>query len=279
MDTGTGLTILAPSALMLKVLGPSADYVGEGIQQWTERRVQNVNRVFLRAAEKLGPERLEQEGSVPPRVLKGILEEAPFCDDELCAEYLGGALATARAGTPRDDRATTLIALVAGLSTYQIRTHYVMYYSAQRLLAERDINLGDQQTRNQHGAFFLPDSLWTSGMDFSEEERGKELFPSIVDHVVYGLSREELIDNRMLGTGGPGYLAEQFERDFPEPGIVFRISMLGLELFTAAHGMAGRPALCFQGSSKQFQIDKGLDLDGEAISLSELPVLPTGDSS
>lgn len=87
------IALLGPAYLVGKILGPTADYIGEGVREWTQRRTENVKRVFLRAGDKLGDE-LEQPGAVPPRVLKAVLDEAQFADDELMADYLGGVLAT-----------------------------------------------------------------------------------------------------------------------------------------------------------------------------------------
>lgn len=46
MKPGTGLTILGTAVgsakLVEKLLGPTADYLGEGLRQWTEKRVENV---------------------------------------------------------------------------------------------------------------------------------------------------------------------------------------------------------------------------------------------
>src|SRR4051794_30772500 len=120
-DIGTGLELLGPSLLVPKLLGPTADYVGEGVRTWTERRVENVQRVFEKAGRKISPEELERPGRVPPRVLKGVLEEGSFWDDELAAEYLGGVLASSRTEASRDDRAASLISLVGRLSTYALR--------------------------------------------------------------------------------------------------------------------------------------------------------------
>jgi hypothetical protein len=93
MDPGTGLTILGTALgsakLVEKLLGPTAEYIGGGIKNWTEHRLSNVSRVFRNATDRLG-ERLNEPGAVPPKVLKGILDAGSFCDDELTAQYLGG---------------------------------------------------------------------------------------------------------------------------------------------------------------------------------------------
>src|SRR4051812_30456729 len=95
------LTLLGPAYLVGKVLGPTADYVGEGVRDWTERRAENVQSVFRKAGRKLGDE-LDEPGGVPPRVLKGVLEEGQFAEDDLTREYLGGVLASSRTSSARD---------------------------------------------------------------------------------------------------------------------------------------------------------------------------------
>ena len=155
MDPGTQLIESAAGGLMGRVLGPTADYVGVGLQLWTEKRVNNVKRIFQKAEKRLGPD-IDRPGSVPPRVLKGILDDGSFIEDELGAEYLGGVLASSRSETDRDDRGTTLVALVGRLSTYQLRLHYIFYVLCQRGVAgKNDLNLGQQDIRKTQARCFL----------------------------------------------------------------------------------------------------------------------------
>ena len=111
-----------------------------------------MRRVFAHAERKLGPEQLEAPGAVPPRVLKGVLEEGSFCEDEVMAEYLGGVLASSRSEVSVDDRGTALLAVISGLSTYQLRTHYTMYTTARQQLVGRDINLANATERKRQAA-------------------------------------------------------------------------------------------------------------------------------
>src|SRR6185437_1579732 len=50
VDVGTGLAALGGAELskemLAKLLGPTADYVGVGVQAWTEKRLANVRAVF-----------------------------------------------------------------------------------------------------------------------------------------------------------------------------------------------------------------------------------------
>jgi hypothetical protein len=110
MDPATGLAILGSAAggakTIEKILGPTAEHVGVGLKNWTEHRVQNVARIFRKAAQKLGPD-IETPGVVSPKVLKEVLDEGSYSDDELTTEYFGGILASGRTPNGRDDRAAS----------------------------------------------------------------------------------------------------------------------------------------------------------------------------
>src|SRR6266496_693093 len=118
MEPASGIAILGTAIgsakIVEKLLGPTADYLGTGLRSWTEKRVENTRRIFTHAAKLLG-DRLESPGSVPPKVLKGILDDGSFCDDELSAEYFGGVLASSRTGVSRDDRGASFTALLGRL--------------------------------------------------------------------------------------------------------------------------------------------------------------------
>jgi hypothetical protein len=265
VDPGTGLAVLGSAPIVVKILGPTADYVGSGLQHWTEQQVENVQRVFRKAEGKLGPEGLDRPGAVPPRVLKEILGEGAFCDDELGAEYLGGVLAASKSEVPRDDRGAALASLVGRLSTYQLRTHYVMYAVARSWFVKgtpsMDVfNLGIPKDQKQYGRFFVPQSDWTRAMDFSTEETRDEM--GILAHVVSGLDREGLIGAYATGPGD--HLRTLLPKhDFPEGGgILFQVSLLGIELFMVAHGYRGiaAPKRAIQDGDLETGIDQAVDL-------------------
>ena len=82
MPTEGEIELIIASPLILKLLGPTAEYLGAGARHWTERRAKNMRRVFETAERKVGPEELNRPGVVPPKVLKEILEQGEFSDDE-----------------------------------------------------------------------------------------------------------------------------------------------------------------------------------------------------
>ena len=255
---------------MIKILGPTADYLGEGLREWTDRGTRNVHRVFAKAERKLGPEALETEGVVPPRVLKGILEEGQFCENELGAEYLGGVLASSRTSDGRDDRGASLVALVGRLSTYQLRAHYIMYMQARRAFVGKDISLGEQDVRCREPLFLPLDGL-VDAMDLSPREVAD--VGDYLMHTVHGLIREGLIENqfaygddeclrRLGGAGNP---------DFGEGGVIYRVTPLGIELFCGAHGVSGDALTKFKDPEIEFSVELPIPMAGPFGLVSDLP--------
>lgn len=144
-----GLTyLLLNSDTMKKVLGPTADYFGEEIKMFAEKRVNNIKKIFSSAERKLGS-KVNDIGKVPPKVLRGILNEGSFSEDELCVEYFGGLLASSRSEISRDDRAAYYISLLGHLSSYQIRTHYIFYSVLKELFSDTHLNIGIERERKQ----------------------------------------------------------------------------------------------------------------------------------
>ena len=232
MDPSTGLTILGTAIgsakTVEKILGPTADYIGGGLKNWTERRVQNVANIFANARERLGA-KLEEGGSVPPKVLKEILNEGSFCDDELAAEYFGGVLASSRSEVSRDDRGASFAALVSRLTTYQLRTHCFFYHVVKAIFDGDSLTVLQPEGRNRLQTF-IPVKSWAIAMEFSD----KENLQTILQHVMFGLLREGLIEQDF--TFGP---AEEMKRHVGETatsGILFKPSALGVELFYWAYG-------------------------------------------
>lgn len=107
MDLGSGLTILGAllggKDLIVKMLGPTAEYMGYEIKGFAEKRVSILKNIFKNASEKIG-DKIEIEGTISPKVLKGIIYEGSYSSDFLSIDYFGGVLASSRTGIFRDDR-------------------------------------------------------------------------------------------------------------------------------------------------------------------------------
>ena len=234
VDPGTGLTILGTAIgggkLIEKVLGPTAEYLGAGVKDWTEKRVAQTKRIFETASKKLGDS--PPDGAVPPRVLRDVLNDGSLRDDDVSTAYYGGILASSRSEIPRDDRAAAFSALIGRLTSYQLRAHFVFYRTFYDLFHGNDLNLLGGNAR-QKCRFFIPIDEYMSVMDLSSGEDHNAIF----SHVVYGLHRESLIDDR-FGFGGSDALKSC--KNIPEgsKNILIPPAALGVELFLWSNGHA-----------------------------------------
>ena len=220
---------------MAKLLGPTAEYLGDGLRDFTKRRAENINRIFQKASEKLGS-RIESPGEVPPRVLKVVLNEGSFCDDELAAEYFGGVLASSRTEQGRDDRGARIAKILDGLSTYQIRAHYLVYATIKQTFAAA--NLPFNMEGRPKMRIFLPFDGFVQAMEFNEDEL--EQFSQLLNHIFFGLSAESLIEPSFWKYGPKEKIVENFKAA-QDGGIICQPSAIGAELFLWAFGRAEKP--------------------------------------
>lgn len=167
--------------LARRLLGPSADMVGERIRDLLERGGQSTVQVLasaLRWMRVCGTE----PGFVNSRILRTICEEAPFLNDALASEYFGGLLACAGA-TGNDDDLLPYVHLVRRMSTRQLRLHYIVYTSLVKI-GNPKASLDDREL----GLELYADDLDRVLPDWREGDGGR------LRDAVHGL-----IDIRLLG--------------------------------------------------------------------------------
>ena len=115
----------------------------------------------------------------------------------MAADYFGGVLASSRTEVGRDDRGAAFVALLGRLSTYQIRSHY-FFYSLIRIVYEGlKENIGVAEGRLRLTTF-IPVTAYIVAMEFGKREN----VPAIMSHVMFGLSREALIEDQFMFGGG-----------------------------------------------------------------------------
>jgi hypothetical protein len=232
---GTGLTILGASELtkdsVKRILAPTADYIGVGVLSSTKASV-NLARVLMKAVRKVGP---SHEGKrIPPRVLKAVLDEAPFVEDELAAEYYGGIVAASFSDGERDDRGVAILATVQRLSCYSLSLHYMSY---RCLCAIADTSADSARWSDR--AIFVPMDSYDDWMRFGDATESSQAMA----HAVLSLERENMI--RVPLSGGADWLkdtscARKLRKagwSWPRVGgIIADGTLHGWELFSWAHG-------------------------------------------
>lgn len=242
MSVDPGTIILAAGTYQLtkesvqRILGPTFDHYGQELQSWVDRREENVARIFSKAEGKMGPNP-DPDEAVAPRVLKGVLNEGAFCEDEVMAEYFGGVLASSKTHEGRDDRGTVYTSLLSRLSTYHIRAHYILYEGLRQELSGDDYDFarGDERKRVR---IYLPLNAFVPSMDLTDSEINH--LPNISSHICYGLHKEEIVGDT-YGWGSVdniGQLLRRFdvEEDELEPGFIFCPTPVGIGLLLWAYG-------------------------------------------
>ena len=235
--------------VLSRVLGPAADEVAAALARFTEHRLRNVGRVVGNANEKA-----KGTGSVPLRAAMPILEAASFADSDILVDYLGGLLASARTPSGRDDRAIFIAALISRLSTYDLRSHYIVYSEFERLLHGRGLNIYDSGDRERALVYFSLSS-YRAGMDFGPGEDEDQ----IQDGVLVHLLREDLV--LVTYAGSADHMTRQLGRTASgqarsvEAGMLLGPTLPGVELFLYARGAAGRPHSDFiEGDFEEFNV-------------------------
>ena len=215
-----------------KILGPTADYLGGELQEFTKKRVENVGKIFSKAEEKLG-KNIDSPGHVAPKVLKTIVNEGSYCEDEVAIDYFGGILASSRTDLGRDDRGARIAKILDGMSTYQIRLHYVIYSLIKKVFSESGY-MFNQDDRNKM-KIFIPMNVYIASMQFDEREN--QQFFSILSHALFGLNNDDLIDGFQYGP------QEHIKKYFPEAssdGILVVPSAFGAELYLWGYGQGNQ---------------------------------------
>ena len=216
-----------------KLLGPTADYLGSGLKDFTQKRVEAVGRIFASAQGKLGA-KADTPGEVPPKVLKSVINEGSYASDPLAVEYFGGILASARTEGGRDDRSARLAKIVDSLSTYQLRAHFLIYATVRRLFTGKNLLFNmDGRPKMQ---FFVSFDGFASSMAFDAREL--QQFGQLLNHILFGLHGDNLIEGQFQ-YGNKEHMIKLFAAA-PDGGIVCQPSALGGELFLSAFGMADR---------------------------------------
>ena len=212
-----------------KILGPTAEYLGDELKVFTQKRVENVGKIFSNAEKKLG-DKLERPAQVPPKVLKTIINEGSYFDDAVAVEYFGGVLASSRTEAERDDRGSRMAKIIDNLSVYQIRSHYLIYSTISVLFS----NSGNSFDTYENGGkmqLFMSYQDYANAMEFTQQEWANH---QILSHIFHGLSTDGLIrDSSTFGR------QEDLETRFVEPpsdGIICAPTTLGVELFLWAFG-------------------------------------------
>jgi len=241
------------------LLGPTTEYLGEGMLKLVKKRVENLQHIFASAEAKLG-DRINSPGAVPPRVLAGVLNDGSYREDPIAIEYFGGVLASSRTEISRDDRSATFVSLVSRLSTYQLRLHYILYASFLKLYGGSGASVALEHERTLLTTF-IPESEINVAMDFAETEKRA----TVIVHALLGLARESLI-GPTYGVGDAD-ATRSLGYTGTERGLVIHPSPFGVELFLFAMGGGHLPINIFLRPEITFGSMEGVTIPAGCLAL------------
>jgi hypothetical protein len=146
------LSIALPGEWALeKAFGPALTEIGEDLKKlYAKGRDKLVAAAFRKVQ---NPDDGKQANL---RVTRDVLWNGAFTEDEVCAEYFGGILASSRTADGKDDETIQFVDVIKSLSARQLRLHYVIYYSLNKsfLAAGKPVNVGQGSELNTKQLWF-----------------------------------------------------------------------------------------------------------------------------
>jgi hypothetical protein len=214
-----------------KLIGPLFDEVGTDLAR---AYAAGRDKLLSKATSKV--EDLEDGRRANLRVAKDVLMNGSITDDEVCAEYFGGVLASSRSEDGADDGAIGYVGAIQGMSSKQLRLHYFIYNELNRLLSESSekVHVGQGSELNKWGVYILTGELMLSGMDVTRE--------------MVALSRLGLVSNWTVNS-------HPFDEGKLIPYLMATPTTFGVLLYAVAHN---RLSSWTQFSSEYFGVFDGI---------------------
>ena len=224
----------AISEILLKLFGPVSEEIGKG---WQERvsakRRKNTEQIVQNAAAKLG-DKLESPGAVPLRVVKEVINGGSYHDNPVAIEYYGGVLASSRTKDVQDDRGAVIAKSIERLSTYEIRTHYLIYATIHRLFGGLKKSLLLPEHRDSM-CIFIDITEYDTVMGFDNADiEIKRKRNNILSASLFELHKGSFLET--VRFGDTETLRKISGHSYP-PGIIITPSFHGAEVFLYAFGM------------------------------------------
>ena len=257
---GTAAYIFKPQ--IDKILGPTADYLGEKVQGIVKQRFENVNNILIKTEKKIG-DKINEQGSISPRIVERLINSGSFIEDDLTQEYFAGVMATSRTANGKDDRGLYFLDLIGKLSHFDLKIHYILYSQLRikHLGTKSSIFIVDH--RPYLFNCITVDAFFSAFQKYYQDTYDRELIltetasrllkEKLVNDLLYG--PEEFIQGRVKSLYGDKFLTATAHEQLIRIGVIgfqgfscggqqlwYTPSPLGAQLFLWAHGEGQRLA-------------------------------------
>lgn len=154
-----------------KVLGPTLEIIGKDIANLYEK---GRDKIIEKASKKI--KNLDDGQQVNLRIARDVFYNGSFSNDEICAEYFGGILASSRSEDGTDDSKIFYLDMIKSLSSIELKIHYIIYYTLHKMMINKeysDIKIGytgnkfgyDSYLAERNIYFDYDEFINTSGID------------------------------------------------------------------------------------------------------------------
>ena len=215
---GIGGVVLGSKDLLNKLLGPTAEYLGDEIAGLVKKCNVNLDTIFRKALSK----KKVESGNVSPRILFDIIRQGKYADSVIVQEYLAGILAKS-SDAAGSDEGKFYAAMVDKMSTFQIKLHFLIYRSISSTEIFKPLDINFEKSRKL-SAIFLPKDDISKLMGPDLKPFGQEFMDAL-----YGLIAYRLIDDAFV-FGEAKHVSESFPH-INDSGLVAGPTQVGAQLF------------------------------------------------
>ncbi|AFY29310.1 hypothetical protein [Cyanobium gracile] len=144
-----------------KTLGPVLAEIGDDLKRlYSKGRDKIIDKAYKKIEDP------NDGKSANLRVAHEALTSGAFTDEDICAEYFGGILASSRTIDGKNDDSIQLLDTIKSLSARQLHLHYALYSSINRLLvaSSEPINVGQGREIQAMKAWFSSVELLGLGL-------------------------------------------------------------------------------------------------------------------
>jgi hypothetical protein len=193
------VTVSAPGEWTLKkAFGPVLDEIGQDVKQvYAASR----DRILRAGYKKIRDVNDGKQANL--RVARDVLWNGALTNDEVCAEYFGGILASSRSEDGSDDSVIHYVDVIKSLSSKQLKLHYFIYNGLNKLLVSDDtpVNVGMNTEIEARQIYFYQHEL--------TEQHGLQVETDLNILHRQGLIRQYRTDVYMVGDSAFIYVSAQ----------------------------------------------------------------------
>lgn len=221
--------------LTLKLLGPSFEYAGNippRIAEYTlskikEIEIYNLKNIFCRAEKKMasnGTFNLDTN----LRIVRGVVEQGIYAQDEVMVEYFAGILASSKTEDGMDDTCVPYLQMIKSLSSFDLKLHCFIYKTIYNEYKGLNYRFATQEDRDRMNTHVCIDDLF----------KNANMKANDINFLIESLFR--LIQNELISenfkSGQPISEVKKLNPQIEQIGISFSPSLLGAKVFMSAYG-------------------------------------------